>query len=140
MTGEAVRARRTLALLDALHLNRAGRAWGWLADLYAAALALLALTGLFVLKGRNGITRRGAALAAPGLRARDCSCFPRGDACVDKPDIRSLAVVHATRHTAAVPEYSPHHGPHSPLMSQPAAVVRSRRDGKPSPVVRISCS
>ena len=67
VTGEAVRERRTLAFLDALHLNRAGRAWGWLADLYAAALALLALTGLFVLKGRNGITRRGAVLAAAGL-------------------------------------------------------------------------
>lgn len=67
VTGEAVRERRTLAFLDALHLNRAGRAWAWLADAYAAALALLALTGLFVLKGRDGIARRGAVLAAAGL-------------------------------------------------------------------------
>lgn len=65
--GEAVRERRALAFLDALHLNRAGRAWTWLADAYAAALTLLALTGLFVLKGREGITRRGAALTLAGL-------------------------------------------------------------------------
>jgi hypothetical protein len=32
----------------------------------AAALALLALTGLFVLKGKDGITRRGAVLTTAG--------------------------------------------------------------------------
>lgn len=67
VTGEMLRERRVLAFLDALHLNRAGSAWTWLADAYAAALALLALTGLFVLKGRDGITRRGAVLAMVGL-------------------------------------------------------------------------
>ena len=67
VSGEILRERRLLAFLDALHLNRAGRAWTWLADTYAAALVLLALTGLFVLKGKNGITRRGAALTMAGL-------------------------------------------------------------------------
>jgi len=45
----------------------AGRAWVWLADAYAASLGLLAFTGLFVLKGRGGITRRGAVLTMTGL-------------------------------------------------------------------------
>lgn len=67
VAGEILRERRALAFLDALHLNRAGRAWTWLADAYAAALALLAVTGIFVLKGANGITGRGAALALAGL-------------------------------------------------------------------------
>jgi hypothetical protein len=67
VSGETLRERRVLAFLDALHLNRAGRAWTWLADFYAAALTLLALTGLFVLKGAGGITRRGAVLALAGL-------------------------------------------------------------------------
>lgn len=66
-SGETLRERRLLAFLDALHLNRAGRAWTWLADAYAAALSLLALTGLFVLKGKDGITRRGAVLTMSGL-------------------------------------------------------------------------
>lgn len=67
VAGEVLRERRVLAFLDALHLNRAGRAWTWLADAYAAALALLAVTGLFVLKGKDGITRRGAVLTTAGL-------------------------------------------------------------------------
>lgn len=67
VSGKIVRERRLLVFLDNLHLNRAGRAWVWLADTYAASLGLLALTGLFVLKGRNGITRRGAVLTLAGL-------------------------------------------------------------------------
>jgi hypothetical protein len=38
-----------------------------MADAYALALALLAVTGLFVLRGRNGITGRGAWLTAIGV-------------------------------------------------------------------------
>lgn len=65
--GEVALQRPLLTFLDNLHLNRAGKAWTWLADLYAGALAVLALTGLFVLKGKDGITRRGAALTMAGL-------------------------------------------------------------------------
>jgi len=67
--GEIVRERAALAFLDNLHLNRAGRRWTWLADAYAVGLGLLALTGLFVLKGRDGITRRGALLTTAGVAA-----------------------------------------------------------------------
>ena len=48
-------------------LRRARRLWTWMADLYAVALVLLALTGLFVLKGRQGITGRGAWLTGIGV-------------------------------------------------------------------------
>ena len=80
--GEIVRERRLLTFLDNLHLNRAGQAWTWLADPYAAALGLLALTGLFVLKGkgrdhpprrraRHGRARDpGAVSAARSLKTR----------------------------------------------------------------------
>jgi hypothetical protein len=34
---------------------------------YAVSLILLAVTGLFVLKGRHGITRRGGWLTAAGV-------------------------------------------------------------------------
>lgn len=50
-----------------LHLNHPKKLWTYMADVYAVALALLAVTGLFVLKGRNGITGRGAWLTAAGV-------------------------------------------------------------------------
>ena len=53
--------------MNDLHLNRAGRLWTWLADIYAVALGLLAVTGLFVLTGRQGITGRGAWLTGVGI-------------------------------------------------------------------------
>ena len=38
-----------------------------MADAYAFSLAVLAVTGLFVLKGRKGITGRGAWLTGAGI-------------------------------------------------------------------------
>ncbi|HKK92223.1 MAG TPA: PepSY-associated TM helix domain-containing protein [Longimicrobiales bacterium] len=70
-TGEAavevVRPRFLLRAFNFLHLNEAKRLWTWMADLYALALALLALTGLFILKGKKGITGRGAWLTTAGV-------------------------------------------------------------------------
>lgn len=65
--GEVARARPLLGRLNALHLNRAGKAWTRLADLYSLALLLLAFTGLFVLRGRQGLAGRGAWLTAAGI-------------------------------------------------------------------------
>jgi hypothetical protein len=64
---EATRSRPVLFEMNQLHLNHSKRAWTWIADIYALALLLLAVTGLFVLKGKNGITRRGAWLTAAGF-------------------------------------------------------------------------
>ncbi len=50
-----------------LHLNHAKKWWTWFADLYALALGLLAMTGLFVLRGKKGITGRGMWLTGTGL-------------------------------------------------------------------------
>jgi len=66
-TVEIVRERSLLGAANALHLNIPKRLWTWMADLYAVALGLLAVTGLFVLKGRKGITGRGAWLTAIGV-------------------------------------------------------------------------
>jgi hypothetical protein len=63
---ELVRRRPVFYQVNFLHLNHAKKLWTWMADLYAVALALLAITGLFVLKGRTGITGRGAWLTAAG--------------------------------------------------------------------------
>ncbi|MDF9827830.1 hypothetical protein M2447_001932 [Ereboglobus sp. PH5-10] len=63
---EVLRRRPVLATFNRLHLNP-GRAWLWFADAFAASLLIIAVTGLFLLRGKNGITRRGGLLAALGI-------------------------------------------------------------------------
>jgi uncharacterized protein len=65
-TVELVRPRPVLHAFNFLHLNHPKKLWTWTADIYAVALILLAVTGLFVLKGTAGITGRGAWLTAIG--------------------------------------------------------------------------
>ena len=63
---DGIRPRPVLYEMNQLHLNTPKGAWTWIADLYAAALLFVAATGLFVLKGKTGITGRGAWLTAIG--------------------------------------------------------------------------
>lgn len=50
-----------------LHYNNIKKLYTWFSDLYAAGLIFLAITGMFVLKGKNGILRRGAWLTLIGI-------------------------------------------------------------------------
>jgi uncharacterized protein len=50
-----------------LHYNNIKKFYTWFSDLYAVGLIFLAITGLFILKGRNGILGRGAWLTAMGI-------------------------------------------------------------------------
>ncbi len=59
--------RPVLYEFNALHLNTPKRVWTLIADVYAAALIVVAFTGLFVLKGRYGITRRCAVFTTIGV-------------------------------------------------------------------------
>lgn len=52
---EIVRRRPGLHLFNFIHLNNAKKAWTLYADLYAVGLFLLAITGLFMKKGKKGI-------------------------------------------------------------------------------------
>lgn len=63
---EATRPRPVLFAMNQLHLNTPKRLWTWIADLYALALVALSITGMFMLRGENGITGRGAWLVALG--------------------------------------------------------------------------
>ncbi len=69
--GEAVierrRERTFFYELNLLHLNVPKGAWTLIADLYAGMLALLAITGIFVLKGSKGLAGRGKWWIALGL-------------------------------------------------------------------------
>ena len=64
---EMIRRRPILFEVNFLHYNTPKKLWTWFSDLYAAGLIVLAVTGLFILKGKNGITRRGAWITTAGL-------------------------------------------------------------------------
>lgn len=63
---ESVKRRPLLYQINCLHLNPK-RAWLVFSDVFAVALMVVSLTGLFVLKGANGISGRGAILATAGV-------------------------------------------------------------------------
>ncbi len=69
-TGEAiietVRRRPVFYEVNFLHYNP-GQLWVWFSDAFATGLIILALTGLFILKGKNGIKGRGLWLTAVGI-------------------------------------------------------------------------
>jgi len=52
--------------MNYLHYNPI-KYWTWFADLYAGALIALAITGLFLVRGKKGITGRGAWLTVIGI-------------------------------------------------------------------------
>jgi len=64
---EVVRERPVLFESNFLHLNHPKRLWTWVADLFAVSLAILAVTGLFILPGRQGLAGRGKWLTAIGV-------------------------------------------------------------------------
>jgi hypothetical protein len=56
-----------LRLANWLHYNRGKRAWTYVADAYAVLLLYLALSGIFMIKGRLGLKWRGALLIGLGV-------------------------------------------------------------------------
>lgn len=70
-TGEGklvtIKKRPVLTEFNFLHYNKPKKLWTWFSDIYAGSLILVAITGLFILKGKNGITNRGAWLVSFGV-------------------------------------------------------------------------
>jgi len=62
---ERVRRRPLFYDANVLHRNNL-KAWRWLSDAFALALILVNLTGLFVLRGKQGLGARGRWLVAAG--------------------------------------------------------------------------
>ncbi len=56
-----------LRQLNALHLNEAEGAWTWIADVLAAGLLFLAMSGMLMVRGRKGLSGRGGVLAGLGV-------------------------------------------------------------------------
>lgn len=59
--------RYILKEFNLLHYNNIKKWFTWFSDVYAASLIILAITGLFILRGKNGILKRGAWLTAAGI-------------------------------------------------------------------------
>lgn len=64
---ETTEKRIGLFFANYLHLNKAKRAWTYVADVFAVLLIYLSLSGLFMVKGANGFGRRGWIFVSAGL-------------------------------------------------------------------------
>ncbi len=67
LTVQARQPRFFLRVANWLHYNRGKKAWTYMADLYAIMLLYLAISGIFMIKGRLGLRWRGAILISIGL-------------------------------------------------------------------------
>lgn len=63
---ERISKRPVLYQFNFLHYNP-GKWWKWFSDIFCVSLIVVTITGLFIIKGKNGITRRGAILTAIGI-------------------------------------------------------------------------
>lgn len=64
---EVIKERALLHDFNFLHLNHPKKIWTYVSDIYALALLFLAISGMFVLKGKKGIKGRGAWLVSIGV-------------------------------------------------------------------------
>ena len=64
---ETLRRRPVFREVNFLHYNKPKKMWTWFSDAFAVALILMAISGLFMIRGRKGITGRGAWLTAIGI-------------------------------------------------------------------------
>jgi len=62
-----IRNRPVFNELNYLHYNKPKKLWTWFSDLYALGLILIAISGLFLIKGRKGISGRGGVLTIAGI-------------------------------------------------------------------------
>jgi hypothetical protein len=67
LTVQRRRDRFFFRVADWLHATRGKQAWKFIADAYATLLLYLAISGIFMIKGRLGLRWRGAALVGLGL-------------------------------------------------------------------------
>lgn len=66
---EQIKPRPILRSLNFLHLNEARKAWTYFSDLYAVMLIFLALSALFMIKGKKGVWGPRAIIVIAGFAA-----------------------------------------------------------------------
>ncbi|MBU1014302.1 MAG: PepSY-associated TM helix domain-containing protein [Bacteroidetes bacterium] len=63
---ENIKRRMFFKPMNYLHYNPI-KYWTWYSDIFSGALILIAITGLFIVRGPKGITRRGAWMTILGI-------------------------------------------------------------------------
>jgi len=63
---ERISKRPLFYQINFLHYNP-GKWWKYFSDIFCVSLMVVTVTGLFIIKGRNGITKRGAILTIIGI-------------------------------------------------------------------------
>ena len=66
ISSEITKRRVLFHSMNWLHYNP-NTIWKWISDIFAVALILLAISGMFILKGKNGLKWRGTILIIAGL-------------------------------------------------------------------------
>lgn len=64
---EIVNDRPLIRGFNRLHLNELKKSWTYISDLFAVSLIFLAVSGMFLLKGKNGMRGRGTVLVLLGV-------------------------------------------------------------------------
>lgn len=67
LTVESVKSRTGIRETNFLHLNAPKKIWTYVADAFAVSLIFLAISGLFLIKGKNGFKWRGALFMLAGI-------------------------------------------------------------------------
>ena len=67
ITVTKVRNRPVFNEVNYLHYNKPKKLWTWFSDLFAFGLILIAISGLFLIKGKKGISGRGGILTIIGI-------------------------------------------------------------------------
>lgn len=62
-----IKKRAVLTEFNFLHYNKPKQLWTWFSDIFAVGLIVIAITGLFIIRGKNGIRSRGAILVSLGI-------------------------------------------------------------------------
>ena len=64
---EKIKRRPVFKEVNFLHYNKPKKLWTWFSDFFAGAMVLLAISGLFMVRGKKGITGQGAWLTSIGV-------------------------------------------------------------------------
>ena len=64
---EEVKSRPVLREMNSLHLNAPKKMWTYVADIFAGALIVLGITGLFIAPGKSGLMKRGKWFVLAGI-------------------------------------------------------------------------
>ncbi len=64
---EIIRNRPVFRQFNFLHYNNPKRLWTWFSDIFAGAMIIIAITGLFVIKGPKSISGRGLYYMLAGI-------------------------------------------------------------------------